>query len=118
MGLLIAASVFIVAFPQQAKTWSAVSAVPPTHQYILRQAFAQLETDQAFDDRNFPTLTQILDSEGVSNERLGGIAKGSRRPDVQKTVMDLDRYFNPHTNIPDNQKGVTLSYLIYNLTHD
>ena len=102
--LFIVASSLITAFPHRVQAWSAVSAVAPTHQYILRQAFTQLENDPAFDARIFPNLNQILASEGVSIVSLDGIATGPG-PDVQKTVMDSDHYYNPRSNIPDNQRG-------------
>ncbi|VVB64081.1 Uncharacterised protein [uncultured archaeon] len=66
----------------------------PSHDYILKQAYYNLEADPAFNGSNFPPLEDILQNEGQYASTFGGLTGGS--PDVT-TPYSFHEY-NPATD--------------------
>jgi len=77
--------------------WGAVNGFCPTHQLILRQAYALLRTDGAFRGIPFPSIDDILSYEGVTAWRshLLTVRATGPGPDADGATNYSDHYFNP-----------------------
>ena len=95
LGLLLLAG--LASASVKAWGWGAVSGLCPTHQLILRQAYALLRTDGALRGVPFPKLDDMLLFEGVTAWRshlLTARATGPG-PDADDATNYSDHYFNP-----------------------
>lgn len=73
----------------------------PTHQYILKEAYARLQKDPAFkvNREAFPSLEQILSNEGVSLD-LSTLKLTGPGPDGDGNTYFSNHYYNP--DLADN----------------
>jgi antitoxin component YwqK of YwqJK toxin-antitoxin module len=73
-----------------------ISLTAPSHQYILTEAYKNLENDSAFGDSGFPSLKKIMEWEGQDLTRTYGTSgKGPDAPEA-KTKYSWHEY-NPPT---------------------
>ncbi len=81
--------------------WGAVEFYCPTHQLILREAYALLRKDSAFQGSPFPALDDILRNEGVTaaNTSMLTIQAFGPGPDAEGASNYSDHYFNPSISL-------------------
>lgn len=103
------AVLLLTSFPLEAYAWGGTTRWPgvcPTHQHILNNAYALLQSDPAYAGSDFPTLKEVLAHEGV--KWTGGPSidlVGSNQYDIVGNGPDDEtktpysyHYFNPLLN--------------------